>query len=465
MAEKKEDRSALNRELAQMFKGGVIMDVTTPEQAKIAEDAGACAVMALERIPADIRAAGGVSRMSDPAMIRGIQKAVSIPVMAKCRIGHFVEAQLLEAIEIDYIDESEVLSPADDVYHIDKTKFRVPFVCGARDIGEALRRIAEGASMIRTKGEPGTGDIIQAVHHMRKMNQGISHICSLREDELGEEAKALGAPLDLVRSVWKNHRLPVVNFAAGGIATPADAALMMQLGAEGVFVGSGIFKSGDPAKRARAIVQATTNYTDAALIARLSENHGAEGHLMQVAVLALQGAFIEHEHALSDIGVESFEIREAGDLKRDFDGLVLPGGESTVQGKLLKDLGLFSSLKERIEEGMPVLATCAGLILLAERLESDSTVWLGTLPVTVRRNAYGRQLGSFHTEGGYEDVGTVPMTFIRAPGIVSSAPGVRVMARVDGAAVAVEYGRQMAMAFHPELDPDRRLHRRFVNMI
>lgn len=274
MAEKKEDRSALNRELAQMFKGGVIMDVTTPEQAKIAEEAGACAVMALERIPADIRAAGGVSRMSDPAMIRGIQKAVSIPVMAKCRIGHFVEAQLLEAIEIDYIDESEVLSPADDVYHIDKTKFRVPFVCGARDIGEALRRIAEGASMIRTKGEPGTGDIIQAVHHMRKMNQGISHICSLREDELGEEVKALGAPLDLVRSVWKNHRLPVVNFAAGGIATPADAALMMQLGAEGVFVGSGIFKSGDPAKRARAIVQATTNYTDAALIARLSENLG-----------------------------------------------------------------------------------------------------------------------------------------------------------------------------------------------
>lgn len=274
MAEKKEDRSALNRELAQMFKGGVIMDVTTPEQAKIAEEAGACAVMALERIPADIRAAGGVSRMSDSAMIRGIQKAVSIPVMAKCRIGHFVEAQLLEAIEIDYIDESEVLSPADDVYHIDKTKFRVPFVCGARDIGEALRRIAEGASMIRTKGEPGTGDIIQAVHHMRKMNQGISHICSLREDELGEEAKALGAPLDLVRSVWKNHRLPVVNFAAGGIATPADAALMMQLGAEGVFVGSGIFKSGDPAKRARAIVQATTNYTDAALIARLSENLG-----------------------------------------------------------------------------------------------------------------------------------------------------------------------------------------------
>lgn len=274
MAAKSEDRSKLNRELAQMLKGGVIMDVTTPEQARIAEDAGACAVMALERIPADIRAAGGVSRMSDPAMIKGIQKAVSIPVMAKCRIGHFVEAQILEAIEIDYIDESEVLSPADDVYHIDKTKFKVPFVCGARDIGEALRRIAEGASMIRTKGEPGTGDIVQAVHHMRKMNQGISHICSLRQDELYEEAKRLEVTYELVRSVWENHRLPVVNFAAGGVATPADAALMMQLGAEGVFVGSGIFKSGDPAKRARAIVQATTNYTDADLIAKLSENLG-----------------------------------------------------------------------------------------------------------------------------------------------------------------------------------------------
>ena len=274
MAAKIEDRSKLNRELAQMLKGGVIMDVTTPEQAKIAEDAGACAVMALERIPADIRAAGGVSRMSDPAMVKGIQKAVSIPVMAKCRIGHFVEAQILEAIEIDYIDESEVLSPADDVYHIDKTKFKVPFVCGARDTGEALRRIAEGASMIRTKGEPGTGDIVQAVRHMRKMNQGISHICSLRQDELYEEAKQLEVPYELVRSVWENHRLPVVNFAAGGVATPADAALMMQLGAEGVFVGSGIFKSGDPAKRARAIVQATTNYTDADLIAKLSENLG-----------------------------------------------------------------------------------------------------------------------------------------------------------------------------------------------
>lgn len=268
------ERYKLNKELAQMLKGGVIMDVTTPEQARIAEAAGACAVMALERIPADIRAAGGVSRMSDPKMIRGIQEAVSIPVMAKCRIGHFVEAQILQAIEIDYIDESEVLSPADDIYHIDKTQFNVPFVCGARDLGEALRRINEGASMIRTKGEPGTGDVVQAVRHMRKMNSEIRKITSMQKDELFEEAKQLQVPYDLVLYVHDNGRLPVVNFAAGGVATPADAALMMQLGAEGVFVGSGIFKSGNPAKRASAIVQAVTNYQDAALIARLSEDLG-----------------------------------------------------------------------------------------------------------------------------------------------------------------------------------------------
>ena len=269
-----ENRYELNKQLAQMLKGGVIMDVTTPEQAKIAEAAGACAVMALERIPADIRAAGGVSRMSDPKMIRGIQEAVSIPVMAKCRIGHFVEAQILEAIEIDYIDESEVLSPADDVYHINKREFKVPFVCGARDLGEALRRIAEGASMIRTKGELGTGDVVQAVRHMRVMNAEIRRIQSLREDELFEAAKQLQVPVELVEYVHENGKLPVVNFAAGGVATPADAALMMQLGAEGVFVGSGIFKSGDPAKRATAIVKAVTNYTDAKLIAELSTDLG-----------------------------------------------------------------------------------------------------------------------------------------------------------------------------------------------
>ena len=278
MAEKnvpsREERARLNRELAQMLKGGVIMDVTTPEQARIAEAAGACAVMALERIPADIRAAGGVSRMSDPAMIRGIQEAVSIPVMAKCRIGHIAEAQILQAIDIDYIDESEVLSPADDVYHIDKTRFDVPFVCGARNLGEALRRVAEGATMIRTKGEPGTGDVVQAVRHMRKICRQIREVQSLREDELFEAAKELAAPVELVRYVHQNGKLPVVNFAAGGVATPADAALMMQLGAEGVFVGSGIFKSGNPAQRAAAIVKAVANYEDAALIARLSENLG-----------------------------------------------------------------------------------------------------------------------------------------------------------------------------------------------
>ena len=269
-----DSRYELNKELAQMLKGGVIMDVTTPEQAKIAEEAGACAVMALERIPADIRAAGGVSRMSDPKMIKGIQEAVSIPVMAKCRIGHFAEAQILEAIEIDYIDESEVLSPADDVYHIDKTRFKVPFVCGAKDLGEALRRINEGASMIRTKGEPGTGDVVQAVRHMRKMNQEIARLTSMREDELFQAAKELQVPYELVKYVHENGRLPVVNFAAGGVATPADAALMMQLGAEGVFVGSGIFKSGDPKKRAAAIVKAVTNFNDAKLLAELSEDLG-----------------------------------------------------------------------------------------------------------------------------------------------------------------------------------------------
>lgn len=274
MIRKTNERYELNKQLAQMLKGGVIMDVTTPEQAKIAEEAGACAVMALERIPADIRAAGGVSRMSDPYMIKGIQEAVSIPVMAKCRIGHFVEAQILEAIEIDYIDESEVLSPADNIYHIDKTKFAVPFVCGARNLGEALRRIAEGASMIRTKGEPGTGDVVQAVSHMRLINSEIAALTAKRDDELYEAAKSLQVPYDLVKYVHDEGRLPVVNFAAGGVATPADAALMMQLGAEGVFVGSGIFKSGNPAKRARAIVQAVTNFQNPELLARLSENLG-----------------------------------------------------------------------------------------------------------------------------------------------------------------------------------------------
>ena len=414
-------RYELNKELAQMLKGGVIMDVTTPEQAKIAQEAGACAVMALERIPADIRAAGGVSRMSDPKMIAGIQEAVTIPVMAKCRIGHFAEAQVLEAIEIDYIDESEVLSPADDVYHINKRNFKVPFVCGAKDLGEALRRINEGASMIRTKGEPGTGDIVQAVRHMRKMNSQIAQLVSMREDELFEAAKQLRVPYDLVVYVHENGKLPVVNFAAGGVATPADAALMMQLGAEGVFVGSGIFKSGNPAKRAAAIVQAVTNFTDAKRIAELSKDLG--------------------------------------------EAIILPGGESTVQGKLLKELDMFDTIKKQIEAGMPVLATCAGLILLAKDIKDQEETYFGTIPMCVKRNAYGRQLGSFFTTKEVDGVGEVPMTFIRAPYVESVEDGVKVLAEVDGNIVGVEYGKQMGFAFHPELDGDLRIHQRYVDKI
>ena len=479
------ERYELNKNLAQMLKGGVIMDVTTPEQAKIAEAAGACAVMALERIPADIRAAGGVSRMSDPKMIRGIQEAVSIPVMAKCRIGHFAEAQVLQAIEIDYIDESEVLSPADDVYHINKRDFDVPFVCGAKDLGEALRRINEGASMIRTKGEPGTGDIVQAVRHMRMMNSEIARIKGMREDELFEAAKQLQVPFDLVLYVHENGKLPVVNFAAGGVATPADAALMMQLGAEGVFVGSGIFKSGNPAKRAAAIVQAVTNYTDAKLnFPQISEkpwsvSMSRKSHFlwlkgvnktMTIAVLALQGAFIEHEHMLQKLGADTIELRKAGDLQKDFDGLILPGGESTVQGKLLHDLDMFEPLKEKICSGMPVLATCAGMILLASDIAGQEESYFGTLPMTVRRNAYGRQLGSFHTTANANGIGEISMTFIRAPYVESihaDAAGEKpeVLSVVQDRIVGVKYHNQMAFAFHPELDQDTKIHETFLGMI
>ena len=480
------ERYELNKNLAQMLKGGVIMDVTTPEQAKIAEAAGACAVMALERIPADIRAAGGVSRMSDPKMIKGIQEAVSIPVMAKCRIGHFAEAQVLQAIEIDYIDESEVLSPADDVYHINKREFDVPFVCGAKDLGEALRRINEGASMIRTKGEPGTGDIVQAVRHMRKMNSEISKLVSMREDELFEAAKQLQVPYDLVLYVHENGKLPVVNFAAGGVATPADAALMMQLGAEGVFVGSGIFKSGNPAKRAAAIVQAVTNYTDAKLIAelhltlaklwsastnrKLNFSWQKEENKMTIAVLALQGAFIEHEQMLQKLGVHTIELRQASDLQKDFDGIILPGGESTVQGKLLHDLNMFEPLKEKIESGIPVLATCAGMILLASDIAEQDETYFETIPMTVKRNAYGRQLGSFHTNAEAAGIGEIPMTFIRAPFVESvhadaSGNTPEILSIVENRIVGVKYKNQMAFAFHPELDQDTRIHETFLGMI
>ena len=474
----------LNKGLAQMLKGGVIMDVTTPEQAKIAEAAGACAVMALERIPADIRAAGGVSRMSDPKMIKGIQDAVSIPVMAKCRIGHFVEAQILQAIEIDYIDESEVLSPADDIYHIDKTQFNVPFVCGARDLGEALRRINEGASMIRTKGEPGTGDVVQAVRHMRKMNSEIRKITSMHKDELFEEAKQLQVPYDLVLYVHDNGKLPVVNFAAGGVATPADAALMMQLGAEGVFVGSGIFKSGNPAKRASAIVQAVTNYQDAALIARLSEDLGEAMVginpsrllwknvdarkevliIMIIGILAVQGAFIEHAHMIESLGHTAKQLRQRDDLE-GIDGLILPGGESTVQGQLLNKLDMMDDIRCMINNGLPTLATCAGLILLARHIADDDTVHIGTLPVTVKRNAYGRQLSSFVTNADIKHIGNYPMTFIRAPYINSVSDGVEVLASVDDKIVAARYKNQIGLAFHPELTNDTRIHEYFLSMV
>lgn len=368
------------------------------------------------------------------------------------------------------------------VYHIDKRQFKVPFVCGAKDLGEALRRINEGASMIRTKGEPGTGDIVQAVRHMRKMNSQIAEIVSMRTDELYEAAKKLEVPYDLVQYVHENHRLPVVNFAAGGVATPADAALMMQLGAEGVFVGSGIFKSGDPAKRAAAIVQATTNYNVADLVAKLSEGLGEAMDWyqtsrrpqsswqkgvsnMQVGVLAVQGAFAEHEHVLSELGVSCIELRNAGDLNKPYDALILPGGESTVQGKLLRDSDMFDTIKSQIKGGMPVLATCAGLILLAQHIEGDDTVHLGTLPVTVKRNAYGRQLGSFHTEAELKGIGEVPMTFIRAPYVAEASPEVNVLATVDDKIVAVKYGNQFALSFHPELDSDYRIHKAFVDSI
>ena len=499
MKENQTSRAELNRNLAQMLKGGVIMDVTTPEQARIAQEAGACAVMALERIPADIRAAGGVSRMSDPKMIKGIQAAVSIPVMAKCRIGHFVEAQILQAIEIDYIDESEVLSPADDVYHINKREFDVPFVCGARDLGEALRRISEGATMIRTKGEPGTGDVIQAGRHMRAMQSEIHRLTTLNEDELYEAAKELRSPYELVKYVHDNGKLPVVNFAAGGVATPADAALMMQLGAEGVFVGSGIFKSGNPAKRARAIVQAVTNYKDAKLIAELSEDLGEamvginESEIeilmaergkeipynMNIAVLALQGAFAEHRAMLERLGAQTFEIRQASDWQKPKDGLVIPGGESTVIIKLLHELGLFAEIKESIERGLPLFGTCAGLISVAKRVENSAGEperfggpeifypGLATMNICACRNAYGRQLGSFYTEApmlisSQEHI--LPMTFIRAPYIKEVGEGVKVLATVDGKIVAAQQGNQLVTAFHPELNHDTTIHQHFLTL-
>ena len=474
-----QNRQELNRNLAQMLKGGVIMDVTTPEQARIAEEAGACAVMALERIPADIRAAGGVSRMSDPKMIKGIQAAVSIPVMAKCRIGHFVEAQILQAIEIDYIDESEVLSPADNIYHIDKTQFEVPFVCGARNLSEALRRIAEGATMIRTKGEPGTGDVVQAVSHMRLMQAEIRRLVGMSEDELFEAAKQLQAPYDLVKYVHDHGKLPVVNFAAGGACRRCadDAA-----GRRGCLRRIGYLQERRPREACRCHCPGRDQLQGCQEDCRAERGpgrgdgwhqragdqdpHGRARTIMRIAVLALQGAFIEHERMLQQLGAECFEVRQLSDWNQPKDGLVIPGGESTTMLKLLHDLELLQPIREAIAGGLPVFGTCAGLILLAKEVEGEEFPRLSTMDIRARRNAYGRQLGSFHTSLDMAEVGTgLPATFIRAPYIESVEDDVRVLASVDGHIVAARQGNQLVTAFHPELDSDLHIHKYFLSMI
>ena len=491
------------------------MDVTTPEQAKIAQDAGACAVMALERIPADIRAAGGVSRMSDPAMIKGIQEAVSIPVMAKVRIGHIAEARILQAIDIDYIDESEVLSPADDVYHIDKNQFDVPFVCGAKNLGEALRRIAEGAAMIRTKGEPGTGDVIQAVRHMRTMNKQIRELVALRDDEVYEAAKQLAVPYDLAKYVHDNGRLPVVNFAAGGVATPADAALMMELGAEGVFVGSassspetrpsapppssrlpptgrtpicspscpkprrshGRYQRGRDSdhhgrsRRVTGVEAGEDNMVVAVEYISKEESADAETATHGVTgILAVQGAFAEHAAVLDKLGAPWKLLRAAEDFDESIDRVILPGGESTTQGKLLRSTGLFEPIAAHIKAGKPVLGTCAGMILLAKKLDNDENVYFGALDAVVRRNAYGRQLGSFQAIADFgqaddpQRIADFPLVFIRGPYVVSVGPEATVETEVDGHVVGLRQGNILATAFHPELTDDVRIHELFLSL-
>ena len=466
--------------LAEMLKGGVIMDVVNAEQAKIAEDAGAAAVMALERVPADIRRDGGVARMSDPILIKGIQEAVTIPVMAKARIGHFVEAQVLEALEVDYVDESEVLTPADEANHIDKWAFKVPFVCGATNLGEALRRIAEGAAMIRSKGEAGTGDIVEAVRHMRKISGEIKRISSLDDSELATAAKELQAPLDLVRSVAKAGKLPVVLFCAGGIATPADAALMMQLGAEGNFVGSGIFKSEDPATRAQAIVEATTHFQDPDAgrprvrgprhghdLAGDAQARGAAaprqpGLVMAaplVGVLALQGDFEAHGRLLRELGAELREVRVPRDLE-GLDGLVMPGGESTTMTLGIEREGLADPLREFVRRGKPVLGTCAGMIMLDRE-------HLGLADYTCRRNAFGRQIRSFEADLRIPGIDGPPVraVFIRAPWIADAGEGVEILASVDGHPVAARQDNMLVISFHPEIAGERRVHELFLTQV
>ncbi len=471
--------------LAEMLKGGVIMDVTNAEQAVIAEKAGATAVMALERVPADIRKEGGVARMAPIAKIREIMHQVSIPVMAKARIGHFMEARILEALAVDYIDESEVLTPADEEHHIDKRGFKVPFVCGARNLGEALRRIAEGAAMIRTKGEAGSGNIVEAVRHIRTIVKEMKQLTVLGHEELVAESKKHQAPLELVEYVAEHGRLPVPNFSAGGIATPADAALVMQLGAEAVFVGSGIFKSSDPEARARAIVKAATYYNDPAKLLEASEELGA-AHVRpryreiarigiaanarlvvgakRVGVLALQGDFEAHERALKRAGAEAVEVRSASDLE-SVGGLVIPGGESTTMMKLLEEEKLLDPLREFGREH-PIFGTCAGAILLATDVANPPQASLGLMDIEVERNAYGRQLDSriarLHPEG---IEGELEAVFIRAPIIRHVGKNARVLASYQGDPVLVEQGRHLAATFHPELTDDSRVHLMFLRKI
>jgi pyridoxal 5'-phosphate synthase pdxS subunit len=450
--------------LAEMLKGGVIMDVVDAEQARIAEDAGACAVMALERVPADIRRDGGVARMSDPEKIKEIQEAVSIPVMAKCRIGHFAEAQILEALEVDYIDESEVLTPADLQHHVDKWAFTVPFVCGATNLGEALRRISEGAAMIRTKGEAGTGDIVNAVTHMRSVFGAIRALGAMREDELHAAAKEHRAPYELIRWVAENGRLPVVTFTAGGIATPADASLCMQLGADGVFVGSGIFKSGDPERRAKAIVEATTHFDDASVLADVSAGLGEPmvgisasslARSVRIGVLALQGAFREHAAALRSLGADVVEVRLPEELD-GLDGLVIPGGESTTMMRLAELYGLDDAIRSYTGA---VFGTCAGMIVLdREHLDLADLV--------VDRNAFGRQVKSFEADVELT-TDEIPLrgVFIRAPRIRELGDGVEVIGALDGEPVLVRDGRFLLASFHPELTEDLRVHALFMTMV
>ncbi len=455
--------------LAEMLKGGVIMDVVNADQARIAEAAGAVAVMALERVPADIRAQGGVARMAAVSKVREIQDAVTVPVMAKVRIGHFVEAQILQSLAVDFIDESEVLTPADESFHIDKHSFKVPFVCGARDLGEALRRIGEGAALIRTKGEAGSGNIVEAVRHMRAVNSAIRRLTTMGPDELMTAAKDLGAPYELVRIVAQSGKLPVPNFAAGGIATPADAALMMQLGAESVFVGSGIFKSEDPAARAKAIVMATTHYKDPEILARVSDGLGeampglesrglsrrkcsrrADGSAtMKIGVLALQGDFAAHLAAIPG----AVEVRTATAIAA-LDVLVIPGGESTTMLKLLEGSGIEAATRRLVARGGAVFGTCAGAILLARNVSGPTQPSWGMIDIDIERNAFGRQIDSFEATLDPPLKGV----FIRAPRIRRVGPGVEVIARFEGEPVLVRQGRIFAATFHPELTDDRRVY-------